>query len=75
MYICNECGEVFEEPKIYEEHHPYGMGYAVEKIAVCPHCKDTDIDEAKVCQRCGEYVAELYDSMCDACYGDMYGKE
>ena len=72
MFICNECGELFEEPKIIEEHHPYGMGYATEEWAVCPHCKETDFQEAKQCSRCGEYVAELEDGLCDVCYGDMY---
>lgn len=73
MLICNECQEVFEEPKIIEEHHPYGMTYAVEKFAVCPHCKSTNIQEARCCERCGEYVAELHDDMCDVCYDDMEG--
>lgn len=75
MFICNECGEVFEDYKIYEERHPYGMGYAVEKIAVCPYCNDTDIAEAVKCEHCGEWVAEVDDGLCDVCVGDMYGEE
>ena len=71
MYICNECGEVFDEPKIIEEHHPYGMGYAVEEFAVCPYC-DGGFQEAEQCERCGEYVAELEDGLCDICYSEMY---
>lgn len=74
MYICNECGEVFSEPKIIEEHHPYGMGYATEDWAVCPCCGEEDICEAKKCKRCGEYFAELHEGYCDCCYGDMYGE-
>lgn len=74
MYLCNNCGEVFEEPKTVEEHHPYGMSYAVEKWSVCPHCKDTDFDEAKQCYCCGEFFAELHEGLCDCCYGDMYGE-
>ena len=73
MLICNNCGEVFDEPKIERETHgldcpPY------EAIAVCPHCEDTDICEAKKCERCGEYFAELDEGLCDVCYGDMYGE-
>lgn len=75
MFICNECGEVFEEPYIHKERHPYGMGYATEEFVVCPYCKDTDIDEAKRCERCGEWVAELDDGLCDVCAGDMYGEK
>ena len=72
MYICNDCEEVFDEPKIIEEHHPYGMGYAIEEFVVCPHCKDTDIQEAEQCGRCGNYVAELEDGLCDICHSDMF---
>lgn len=74
MYICSECEGVFEEPETYEEHHPYGMGTASETWYVCPYCQSTNYDEAKECTRCGEYVAELENGLCDACYGDMYGE-
>ena len=72
MYICNNCEEVFDEPKIIEEHHPYGMGYATEEFYVCPHCEDTDIQEAEQCTRCGEYVAEAEEGLCEFCYDDLY---
>ena len=73
MFICNECGNVFEEVKVIEERHPYGMTYASEYFSVCPHCNDTNISEAEECSRCGEYVAETKGGLCDVCYGDMYG--
>jgi hypothetical protein len=73
MYICNSCGELFEECEIVEEHHPYGEGSAVEVWVVCPHCGDNDFDKAEKCSRCGEYVAETYDGLCDICYDDMNG--
>ena len=75
MYICIECGEVFSEPDAHIEHHPYGKGYATESWAICPHCRSTNFEEAKECSRCGEYVAELEDDLCDVCHGDMYGEE
>lgn len=74
MYICNKCEAVFETPDTYKEHHPYGMTSATEIFAVCPHCGDTDFDEAKRCEHCGEFVAELHEGLCDVCYGDMYGE-
>lgn len=74
MYICNNCGAIFETPSIYEEHHPYGMTSATEIWAICPHCEDTEIEDAKQCERCGEYFAELHEGLCDCCYGDMYGE-
>lgn len=44
MFICNECGELFEEPKHIEEHHPYGDSFATEEWAVCPHCEQNDFN-------------------------------
>lgn len=73
MFYCNICETVFDECKTVEEHHPYGMSYATEYFAVCPHCGDTDFVEAKKCERCGEYFGELEDGLCDVCHGDMYG--
>lgn len=73
MYICNSCGEVFDEPDRIEEHHPYGMTTATETWDVCPCCGDNDISEAKQCSRCAEYVAELHDGMCEICYDDING--
>lgn len=74
MYICNNCGETFREYDTYTEHHPYGNGTAEEVWAICPYCGDNDFDEAKKCERCGEYVAELHDGLCDCCHGEMYGE-
>lgn len=73
MFICNNCGETFVAAKIIEEPHPYGMSTATETWAVCPYCEDTDISEAKQCERCGELVAELNNGLCDICHDDMYG--
>ena len=74
MYICNSCGAVFSTPDTHEDHHPYGMGTAAETWSVCPSCRDTDFDEAQKCERCGEYVAELEDDLCELCWDEMYGE-
>ena len=73
MFICNECGELFEEPIYIKEHHPYGDGYATEEWAVCPYCKENDLDVAERCIQCGEYFADLTSGLCDICYDDMNG--
>lgn len=73
MYICVECGQVFEEPDVFYEHHPYGMGYAEERWRVCPRCGEAGFVKAKMCDCCGEYVAELTDGLCDACYEEEEG--
>ena len=74
MFICNNCSETFYEYDTYNEYHPYGDGTAAETWAVCPYCSDTDFDEAKKCKRCGEYVAELDEGLCEYCHGDIYGE-
>lgn len=72
MYICNDCGAVFEDFKVVREAHPYGMGVAFEEWAYCPHCDSGDFEEAKECERCGEYFVSLTDGLCDLCYEEMY---
>ena len=72
MYICNDCNHVFEDVKIITEHHPYGMGSAEERFYVCPNCDSTSFNKAERCSRCGEYVEELRDGLCDICYDDMF---
>lgn len=74
MFICEECERLFEEPDVYEERHPYGMGYASEEFSVCPFCRSDRIDPAKECERCGALVAELHEGLCECCYGDVYGE-
>jgi hypothetical protein len=79
MFICNECGFVFEEPKEYFETHglstpPY------ERWLVCPNCEDNDIVEAIECFRCGSLISEhdarvddnLEHRYCNICYEDLY---
>lgn len=68
MFICNECGETFEEPKYIKEHHPYGDGFATEEWAVCPYCEENDFNVAERCSECGEYVSVSNDGMCDECF-------
>jgi len=79
MYICEECGMFFEEPKVIFETHgldtpPY------EKLSVCPYCNENDIKEsAEVeCSRCGTLMPEDYayidddlNYLCDVCSEDL----
>ena len=76
MLFCNGCGQTFEEVKIIEEHHPFGMSTAGEEFGVCPFCNYEDIDEAKKCERCGNYFAEdsLHNGLCECCWSDLYGE-
>lgn len=76
MYICTECERTFTEPGGYEEHHPYGMGYASESFDCCPYCDSTEFEEATRCERCGEWVIEVDDNgYCGLCAEEMYEQE
>lgn len=64
MWICKECGEIFEEPcegwvKAEDDY----------KNDSCPWCDSEDIEEAEECEECGEYVAssEIWQGICDKC--------
>jgi hypothetical protein len=54
MYICKDCGHIFEEgeQKIIVEHHPYGMTTADERFSVCPVCNG-GYEEAVIYEACG----------------------
>lgn len=46
MYRCEDCGEIFDFPKIiYENHGEFWGMPAYEKWAVCPNCHDNNFDE------------------------------
>jgi hypothetical protein len=76
MYICENCGEVFEECDTHYEAHPYGDGYAHEAWSCCPYCRDTDVVEAHQCEACEEYFASLTDGiLCEKCYKESEEKE
>lgn len=69
-YCCLDCGHIFEEGEQarWEEHHPYGMGYAAEEFSGCPLCKGA-YEEAKRCKICGgEFLEdELNNGVCESC--------
>jgi len=72
MFICENCGAVFEEPI---------KGYEEEKDS-CPNCGDWGFKEAKKCIACGE---PSLDELCEDCVNlikqafngliDLYAKD
>lgn len=70
-YKCLDCGNIFEdgEQARWEEHHPYGMGYASEEFSGCPICNG-DFEETKQCKICGgEFLEDELNGgcVCDDC--------
>lgn len=45
MYKCRDCGEYFDEPKIYYEKYEFWGTPVAEAFYVCPCCEGSDFDE------------------------------
>lgn len=57
MYICRDCGRVFDNPAFFFENHGFDYGPA-EKWDCCPFCGSVSFDEAVYCDGCHEAVSE-----------------
>ena len=56
MMICNDCGQVFDEPKRISER--FGESdLDIASYAVCPYCGGDDYSSTTKCSECG---GELY---------------
>lgn len=75
MFVCYDCGALFEEPKIWTETHgldtpPY------ESYAGCPSCGGAFTGTHK-CNECGEWIVGEYvqvisgPRICESCYSVM----
>ena len=73
MYICLDCGYLFNEAKPYVEKHgldtpPY------EHLKGCPNCLSGSYVETPKCDICGTYATNRYivtkegQVVCDQCY-------
>lgn len=69
MYICNGCGQTFEEfDTDMEDRGEYLGTPCTEEVVFSPCCAD-DFEEAKECSCCGEFFKEeeLTNSICEDC--------
>ena len=61
-YRCNNCGELFAEPKHSVEMHGFSYGPG-ENIYTCPYCGIADMEETdEYCQTYEDYRAEQYEA-------------
>ena len=63
MYICKDCGEVFETTSYYVNNEYYG---AEERLACCPFCRGSVV-KAEQCQKCGEWHTDTTSGLCEKC--------
>ena len=75
MFVCTDCGNVFEEPRVWKESH--GLNYGLyEYFSECPYCGG-DYAETHECDICGEWIVDKYIKtddgrrFCDNCYLNM----
>lgn len=71
MFICLNCGALFENPKIHTETHGLDSP-PFEKRKGCPICTEAFV-ETPTCDMCGEYITEDYcvignKKYCNGCY-------
>ena len=67
--ICKNCRECFDEARrVTEVEEAWGRPYIIP-YAVCPFCRDSDLDEEAECEECGNAVpeSELIDGYCETC--------
>ena len=65
MFICNHCGNTFQQPAEFREPHPELIGCPDESWTECPTCGDGDYTGARMCD-CGNYTRNS-DGLCDDC--------
>ena len=72
MFVCKECGHLFDEPIEWEERH--GFSYPpFEQWSGCPMCRGA-YAEAHKCDCCDEWIVDDYiktddgTRYCSECY-------
>jgi hypothetical protein len=80
MYICKDCGDVFEHPEVTREKDYVGEGghygaiYSCDES--CPCCGSENFVEACECANCGEWFPGKYeDFCCEACADEYFARE
>lgn len=69
MYVCLECGNVFDEDEVSCWVETHGLDHGpYEHLSGCPSCRGA-YTEAYTCDACGEYInTETYVQIGDQRY-------
>ena len=60
MYICKECGRLFEYPHLNFNETVEHFGSPVNEIIYSSPCCDSDYKETLSCAICGEQIERTY---------------
>lgn len=72
MFVCLDCGKLFDEPEHWVEKHGFTHG-PFEHFSGCPYCGEA-YTETYLCDGCGEWIVGDYiktvngDRFCENCY-------
>lgn len=58
MFLCNDCGEVFDEPHEATIYHSEVDYQCEEYYCVCPSCGENDFDEVVQCEVCDDFIVK-----------------
>jgi hypothetical protein len=58
MFVCLDCGRIFENPKHYRDSHGFDYG-PYEQWDGCPSCGGA-YAEAYECDECGRWITSEY---------------
>ena len=72
MFICEECGEVFEDPAVLNTRESVDGFYTESSAMVCPYCENAYIYEANKCE-CGNWKPKRF-SLCKDCEKEVKEK-
>ena len=74
MYVCGECGEVFDSPDVKKEYTGVSSEGFHEYFEVghCPYCGSEDIEDGHRCRVCGEWFYQhCCEEVCESCIADL----
>jgi hypothetical protein len=73
MFVCQNCGNVFERPRMFPVDTVESLQY-IKHFPGCPACASDEYNILKFCDHCGARIDDTYietangQSWCSNCY-------
>lgn len=73
LLVCLECGEIFEEPKLWQEDRGEYFGFPSYERFLGSPCCEGNYAKAHQCDSCGDWITDNYIKIrhqryCQNCY-------